>query len=63
MTYTIIEAIRIGVILGGCAAALFAKSKFQPEIERSLAKIEAEEATNFSLILKDKKEYMLQASA
>lgn len=41
----ITEAITIGVILGGCAAAaLFAKSKFQPEIERSLAKIESEEA-------------------
>lgn len=41
----ITEAITIAVILGGCAAtALFAKSKFQPEIERNLAKIEAEEA-------------------
>jgi hypothetical protein len=40
----ITEAITIAVILGGCAAAaLFAKSKFQPEIERNLAKIEAEE--------------------
>jgi hypothetical protein len=41
----ITEAITIAVILGGCAAAaLFAKSKFQPEIERNLARIEAEEA-------------------
>jgi len=41
----ITEAISIAVILGGCAAAaLFAKSKFQPGIEASLAKIEAEEA-------------------
>lgn len=40
----ITEAITIAVILGGCAAAaLFAKSKFQPEIERNLAKIEVEE--------------------
>jgi hypothetical protein len=39
-----IEAITIGVILGGCAAAvLFANSRFQSEIERSLARIEAEE--------------------
>jgi hypothetical protein len=41
----ITEAITIGVILGGCAAAAwFAKTKFQPEIDRSLAKIEAKEA-------------------
>jgi hypothetical protein len=41
----IAEAVTIGVILGGCAAAAwFAKIKFQPEIDRSLAKIEAEEA-------------------
>jgi hypothetical protein len=41
----ITEAITIAVILGGCAAAaLFSKSKFQPEIERSLARTEAEEA-------------------
>ena len=41
----ITEAVTIGVILGGCAAvAWFAKTKFQPEIERSLARIEAEEA-------------------
>lgn len=45
MTGMITEAITIGVILGGCAAAvLFAKSRFQPEIERSLTKVEAEEA-------------------
>lgn len=38
----ITEAVTIGVILGGCAvAAWFAKIKFQPEIDRSLAKIEA----------------------
>jgi hypothetical protein len=38
------EAITIAAILGGCAAAaLFAKSRFHPEIERSLAKIEAKE--------------------
>lgn len=36
------EAVTIGVILAGCAAAAwFAKVKFQPEIDRSLAKIEA----------------------
>lgn len=41
----ITEAITIAVILGGCAAAaLFAKSKFQPEIEASLARTEAEDA-------------------
>jgi hypothetical protein len=40
----IAEAVTIGVILGGCAAAAwFAKTKFQPEIDRSLARIEAEE--------------------
>ena len=34
----VIEAITIAVILGGCAAAaFFAKSRFQPEIERNLA--------------------------
>ena len=38
------EAITIAFILGGCsAAAWFAKSKFQPEIERNLTRIEAEE--------------------
>ena len=41
----ITEAITIAAILGGCAAAAwFAKTKFQPEIERNLAKIEQEEA-------------------
>jgi hypothetical protein len=41
----IAEAITIIVILGGCGAATwFAKTKFQPEIEKSLARIEAEEA-------------------
>ncbi len=41
----IAEAVTISVILGGCAAAAwFAKTKFQPEIENSLARIEAEEA-------------------
>ncbi len=45
MTGMITEAITIGVILGGCgAAALFAKSRFQPEIERSLTKVGEEEA-------------------
>lgn len=40
----ITQAITIAIILGGCAAAvLFAKSNFQPEIERSLARIESEE--------------------
>jgi hypothetical protein len=39
----IIEAVTIGVILGGCAAAAwFAKTRLQPEIDRSLGKIEAE---------------------
>ncbi|MDQ3835995.1 MAG: hypothetical protein M3270_03570 [Thermoproteota archaeon] len=38
----IIEAITISAILGGSAIAVwFAKSRFQPEIERSLFKIEA----------------------
>ena len=42
----ITEAISIAVILGGCAAAaLLAKSRFHPEIERSLARLEAEEET------------------
>ena len=42
----IIEAVSIAVILGGCAAAaLFAKSRFHPDIEMSLARIEAEEET------------------
>jgi hypothetical protein len=41
----ITEAITIAVILGGsAAAALLAKSKFQPEIERSLTNVKAEEA-------------------
>ena len=41
----IIEAVTISVFLGGCAAAAwFAKTKFQPEIEKSLVRIEAEEA-------------------
>lgn len=36
------EAITIAAILGGCAAAVwYAKSKFQPGIERDLARIEA----------------------
>jgi len=36
------EAITIGVILGGSASAVwFAKSRFQPEIERNLSRIEA----------------------
>jgi hypothetical protein len=40
----ITEAITISIILGGCAtAAWFAKTKFQPEIDRSLTKIEAKE--------------------
>lgn len=40
----ITEAITIAAILGGCAAAAwFAKTKFQPEIERSLTKTEQEE--------------------
>ena len=38
----LIEAITIGVILGGSAFAVwFAKSRFQPEIERNLSRIEA----------------------
>jgi hypothetical protein len=38
------EAITIAAILGGSAAAAwYAKSKFQPEIERNLAKIESQE--------------------
>jgi hypothetical protein len=38
----IIEAITISAILGGSAFAVwFAKSRFQPEIERSLIKTEA----------------------
>ncbi len=37
----IVEAITISAILGGSAIAVwFAKSRFQPEIERSLIKIE-----------------------
>lgn len=37
-----IEAITISAILGGSAFAVwFAKSRFQPEIERSLIRIEA----------------------
>jgi len=36
------EAITIGVILGGSAFAVwFAKSRFQPGIERNLSRIEA----------------------
>jgi len=36
------EAITIGVILGGSACAVwFAKSRFQPGIERNLSRIEA----------------------
>jgi len=41
----IIEAITIAAILGGSAVAtLLAKSKFQPEIEGSLTKTNAEKA-------------------
>jgi len=41
----ITEALTIGVILAVCAAAAwFAKARFQPEIERNLARLEAEEA-------------------
>jgi len=37
----ITEAVTIGVILGGSAvAAWLAKNKFQPEIDRSLARTE-----------------------
>ncbi len=37
----LIEAITISAILGGSSIAVwFAKSRFQPEIEKSLAKIE-----------------------
>ena len=36
------EAITIAVIIGGSAAAVwYAKKKFQPEIERSLDKLES----------------------
>lgn len=36
------EALTIAAILGGSAAAAwYAKSKFQPEIERNLAKVES----------------------
>jgi hypothetical protein len=39
----IVEAVTIAAILGGCAAAAwFAKTKFHPEIDRSLGKIEEE---------------------
>lgn len=45
MSVMISEAVTIVAILGGCAAAAwFAKTKFQPEIEKNLARIEAEEA-------------------
>jgi hypothetical protein len=38
----LVEAITISAILGGSALAVwFAKSRFQPEIERSLITIEA----------------------
>jgi hypothetical protein len=41
----IAEAITISAVLGACTAATwFMKTRFQPEIERSLARIEAEEA-------------------
>lgn len=41
----ITEAITITVTLGGCAAAaLFPKSKFQPEIERDLARTESSDS-------------------
>jgi hypothetical protein len=41
----ITEAITIGAILGvSGAVAWLAKVKFQPEIERNLARIESEEA-------------------
>jgi hypothetical protein len=37
----ITEAITIGVIIGGCAAAVwYAKKKFQPEIEQNLKRLE-----------------------
>jgi hypothetical protein len=39
------EAITITIIIGGCAAAAwYAKNKFQPEIERNLARLERPEA-------------------
>jgi hypothetical protein len=41
----ITEAVTISIILSGCAtAAWFTKTKFQPEIEKNLARIGAEEA-------------------
>jgi hypothetical protein len=48
----ITEAITISAILGGSAFAVwFAKSKFQPEIERSLIKTEAAAAEEKETIL------------
>ena len=38
------EAITIAFLIGGCAAAAwYAKNKFQPEIERNLARLEKSE--------------------
>jgi hypothetical protein len=49
-----IEAITISSILGGSAFAVwFAKSKFQPEIERNLIKIEAAEQEKEAIVAKD----------
>ena len=45
MILMITEAITIGAILGASgAAAWLAKVKYQPEIERNLAMVDAEEA-------------------
>lgn len=44
MKIMIEQAITLGAILGVCAIGVwFAKAKFQPEIERNLAIIEAHE--------------------
>jgi hypothetical protein len=49
-----IEAITISSILGGSAFAVwFAKSKFQPEIEMNLIKIEAAEQEKEAIVVKD----------
>jgi hypothetical protein len=53
MVIMIEEAITLGAILGASAIAVwFAKVKFQPEIERNLAIVEAHEEKEKSIIAK-----------
>jgi hypothetical protein len=50
----LIEAITISTILGGSAVLVwFAKSRFQPEIEKNLTKIETSAQKKETIVVKD----------